>query len=426
LSPSTLSTLIWQCCMKREFCVWFAALLISLLASGCLPTAEEPRDPLACPKPLAWASSSLADPVYKDQVEVAFTNKAGVRVAVFWVDFKGKEVRLIDIESGQRNTQNSFHGHVFHIRAAGTGKLIQIYKVKAPDQLSTVIVPCIGLEKERAVDESRWPEFEQLAVAEADKICEGADSSKWSCIRYVSDEDAAARDSSLYGFTQKEAEATSYKKGTTIDTIYRPQIKHIPNVSDYEQGYLKMQMTDKLKGLLKFYTESKHRTKTHDFVPGYFTNNHEVPMDILDINEFRDIRLMIIDEMRQVLQWWTKQELKHTTSFGLRVYKRDAMLINHLDRKDTHIASAILQVHQVVDENGGWPVEVYHPHRRGLSEVYLQPGEMLLYEGARLEHGRPMRFRGKEFANVFSHFSPMGFDGPTNWINPHYNPLTEL
>jgi hypothetical protein len=40
------------------------------------------------------------------------------------------------------------------------------------------------------------------------------------------------------------------------------------------------------------------------------------------------------------------------------------------------------------------------PHGR-VGEVYLQPGEMVLYEGAWLRHGRPMRFKGDEFANIF-------------------------
>lgn len=30
-------------------------------------------------------------------------------------------------------------------------------------------------------------------------------------------------------------------------------------------------------------------------------------------------------------------------------------------------------------------------------QVYMQPGEMVLYEGARIHHGRPMRLKGNEF-----------------------------
>ena len=87
------------------------------------------------------------------------------------------------------------------------------------------------------------------------------------------------------------------------------------------------------------------------------------------------------------------------------------MLIDHVDRMDTHLASAVIQVDQKVDENGGWPLELLLANGT-VAEVYTQPGEVILYEGAWLRHGRPMRLRGDEFANLFSHFSPLDWDGP--------------
>ena len=96
--------------------------------------------------------------------------------------------------------------------------------------------------------------------------------------------------------------------------------------------------------------------------------------------------------------------LKHTSTFGVRIYRRDSMLINHVDRMDTHLASSVLQVSQEVDVDGGWPLEVMLPNG--------MVGEMVLYEGAWLRHGRPMRFKGTEFANIFSHFAPLAWKGP--------------
>merc|ERR1712167_21675 len=82
------------------------------------------------------------------------------------------------------------------------------------------------------------------------------------------------------------------------------------------------------------------------------------------------------------------------------------------------LVSAVIQIDQKVDE--GWPLEVVHPHKPGLYEVYLQPGEIVLYEGARLQHGRPQRFVGTEFASIFSHFHPTWWTGESTKINPHY------
>jgi hypothetical protein len=97
-------------------------------------------------------------------------------------------------------------------------------------------------------------------------------------------------------------------------------------------------------------------------ISGGYTNSHKILMDKIDLDKFPDIHLCIIKEMSQVLQWWTKMKLRHTSTFGLRIYRRDSMLINHIDRQDTHIASAVLQVGQIIDKDGGWPLEVVHPH----------------------------------------------------------------
>ena len=36
----------------------------------------------------------------------------------------------------------------------------------------------------------------------------------------------------------------------------------------------------------------------------------------------------------------------------------------------------------------------------------------VLYEGARIHHGRPMRLKGDEFGNIFTHFAPLDWQGP--------------
>ncbi len=39
-------------------------------------------------------------------------------------------------------------------------------------------------------------------------------------------------------------------------------------------------------------------------------------------------------------------------------------------------------------------------------EIFLKPGEMLMYESAKCPHGRPVPFRGEYFINSFIHFIP--------------------
>ena len=42
----------------------------------------------------------------------------------------------------------------------------------------------------------------------------------------------------------------------------------------------------------------------------------------------------------------------------------------------------------------------------------MEPGEMVLYESARCQHGRPEPFRGEFFANAFTHFRPAEWPDP--------------
>ena len=172
-----------------------------------------------------------------------------------------------------------------------------------------------------------------------------------------------------------------------------------------------MTMTDKLKEICMEWYQMRRNDSLipHGVIAGGYTNNHVVNFDKVDLDRFRAVHSAIVREMQQVLQWWTKVRLRHTSTFGVRVYRRDSMLINHVDRMDTHLASAVLQIHQEVDDDGGWPLEVLLPDGRA-AEVYLQPGEMVLYEGA-WPCGRPMRFKGTEFA-LFSSLAPLDWRGP--------------
>ena len=169
--------------------------------------------------------------------------------------------------------------------------------------------------------------------------------------------------------------------------------------------FLKMDMPPALKAALypwydAAYVESMGPERV---VPGGFTNGDKVSLNKVNLDDFRSVRKKVFEEMQPLMEAWCNCKVHHSMTYGVRVYRRDSVLINHVDRKDTHIASVVIQVEQQVDE--GWPLEIKlnKTHR---VEVYLQPGEMVLYEGAAYQHGRPMRFNGSSFSNIFSHFHP--------------------
>jgi hypothetical protein len=363
-----------------------------------------------CPEANRGARS--IDSTLSGKFQIDIRNDAGVKLEVFWVDFNGEEVFIGKILENDVFEQTSFAGHLFNIYATGSHATVAVHLVGMAELV--VVKKCDGMGPAQ-LDSSRWSEFELLVHDQA-APCVGL-SKDWSCVRTVSPQELASRDYDKFGFHQNELSKDGYRIGQTTDTKFIRQQSLMVNVTDYSVGYLKMNMTKHMQDLLYPWYELKRRTSvhTHEVIPGGFTNNHVIPMDMITM----DIREKFASEMHAVLTWWTRLQLKHSSTYGVRIYRRGSMLINHLDRPDTHVASAVIQVGQRVDV--GWPLEVVHPHCAGLKEVYLQPGEMVLYEGARLQHGRPMRFQGEEFANIFSHFVPTSWRGMDSAsVNPHY------
>ena len=115
-----------------------------------------------------------------------------------------------------------------------------------------------------------------------------------------------------------------------------------------------------------------------------------------------ELQRTIHSGLQPIVEAWCGHHVEPTFVYGIREYHRGSVLNVHRDRLDTHVASAIINVAQEVDND--WPLYIEDNHYRG-HEVYLQPGEMVLYEGCRLAHGRPSAFCGERFANVFVHFS---------------------
>ena len=50
-------------------------------------------------------------------------------------------------------------------------------------------------------------------------------------------------------------------------------------------------------------------------------------------------------------------------------------------------------------------------------EIIIKPGEIVLYESARCYHGRPKPFKGDNFANIFGHTRPVGFQPTIDYLD---------
>jgi len=177
--------------------------------------------------------------------------------------------------------------------------------------------------------------------------------------------------------------------------------KHIKTYT--KKGFKKDKLDANLFEKLKlFYMNSLNNFKD-EFVEGEFIHSEEkaVPSTLLDLTD--TLKEEIHGSLQKPLEKWSRIELNPTYVYGIRDYKKGAVLVPHRDRKNTHIISAIINIAQDIDEE--WPL-IIEDHYYRKHKVYLEPGEIIFYESARLLHGRPDPLKGRSYANIFCHFSP--------------------
>lgn len=394
-------------------------LIVSALVATATVVVGKP-----CKPPIANLHSMNIPDTHK--VKVIFTNTMLEDAEVYWINFEGTAVFSGLVGASGVEVHNSHLGHAFRVKDE-RGNTVHEVLLRSEDEkdgtINIKLDPCGDGVTSHALlyGKGRDEEFKKITHKQ-DAKCEG-DKSEWSCVRHVSKEEIAARPKEMYGFAPEEV-PVSLRSGRrpyqTRDDTYFRHIPGIPHLTPNEEGngFLKMNMTKLMQDTLFEFYRLNVNTSTmtkHEPVSGYYSNIHAVDMDKIDLDRFTGVRRIVVKEMQQILQWWTLRKLAHTSTFGSRIYRKGSMLINHVDRADTHLASAVLQVAQNCPKGQGWPLEVESTAGE-LYEVYLQPGEMVLYEGARLFHGRPSRSNCTEFANIFSHFAPVGFKGPhENW-----------
>ena len=111
----------------------------------------------------------------------------------------------------------------------------------------------------------------------------------------------------------------------------------------------------------------------------------------------------ILETLHPLAEEWARTRLLGTSVYGIRRYTTRGWLAAHLDRMDTHVISVI--IHVAHGGGGTWPL-VISDHQGAVHRVTLEPGQMLLYESAKLPHGRPEPFAGQFYDNIFVHFKP--------------------
>jgi hypothetical protein len=164
--------------------------------------------------------------------------------------------------------------------------------------------------------------------------------------------------------------------------------------------------------ILKFYNENKHMSTPEQWPrANTYVNSWDSPTMMVSFENNRlrgglNLKQKIWDSLQTVVEAWTGKKVIPTSLYGIREYKRGAVLATHVDRLPL-VSSLIIQVAQEVDDP--WPIEVYS-HQGKAYNVTMKPGEAVLYESHTVLHGRPFPFNGTNYANIFVHYIPTDHD----------------
>ena len=101
------------------------------------------------------------------------------------------------------------------------------------------------------------------------------------------------------------------------------------------------------------------------------------------------LRTFIWDETRSILEKWAGVGLSPSTLYG-RSYADQAVVPPHVD-SIPFVISAVIRIAQDLVEP--WVIEMIG-HDGKAYNVSLGEGEMLIYEGASVIHGRPFPMNG--------------------------------
>ena len=220
-----------------------------------------------------------------------------------------------------------------------------------------------------------------------------------------------------------------------------------------ELGYKVVKIPDNImKEFILFYNKHRKQKRNENWNSYGATqvNGHEISPYLISLDldpQFRDN--IANNYIKPMLEEWVGFELKLTSHYGLREYHSGSMLRNHIDRMDLLVISVTLSlfhlkgnetdididVNNYINEIDTWPQELKWPIEsvdfNGNNIRYNhKPGTAVLYESAKLIHGRPYKlpsdYNGNDLVHIgsFCHFIPN--DGSWNKNGHNRNAMNSM
>jgi len=186
-------------------------------------------------------------------------------------------------------------------------------------------------------------------------------------------------------------------------------LRQPPLMKNYTSaGYAKMSAPAPVTRMLKEVWDARDvdEYQSENWARGTtYVNHWDSPTYMIPVP--KKVEESIVQYVQPIMERWIggNTPLVLTSIYGIRVYEEGAILAPHVDRLPL-VTSCILQVAQEVDED--WPLEIID-HSGNAVNITAYPGDMIIYEGHSIIHGRPFPLQGEFYANIFVHFEPIEY-----------------
>lgn len=316
------------------------------------------------------------------RVSFTFRNEFPYDVSIYWHDELAEEPMLQSILGPHEEDRiSTLLGHVFSVRqlleeeASPSDPIVDYFAVH---ELTYTFRPANRLES-CEMDPAHW---QAVFVDPAELNCENMEA------RFV------------------EFSQTVWHILRIGLNYVQPQMVRPASVSNL--GFeLRRLPTQTYTWLKRWYDNERTRIEDVESTSGPCMNQRVAPSLVTHITPNK--KDILNKELKPILQEWYNgpEAIKLTSIYGIRRYTNGSVLRMHVDTANTHVVSAIINVDQSVDKD--WPIVILD-HDYNEHSVVMKPGDMLLYESAKLLHGRPDVFIGDHYDNIFIHFQPV-----SNW-----------
>ena len=173
-----------------------------------------------------------------------------------------------------------------------------------------------------------------------------------------------------------------------------------------ETGYVVKQLPDDiLEQLNSLYEKSKKFTR-EEFSDESLSITGKTELNLLSRYGYE--RDQLIDSILPLHEEVFKTKLIPSVMYGVRRYSNGSILHMHTDKFITHHVGSIIVVDKDLNGQEDWPLHIVN--NQGIEDkVYLNVGDIIFYESARLLHGRPNPLLGNYYSIVMTHLSIDGY-----------------